>query len=96
MVPPRVLVEDGMGGRRLARSFSRSAAAERLARAAPFFARIYEFAMDSLGGGAAGGGVAGNAASTAAMRSAGGIVSIMSAILSSRSLRVAYKPQSAA
>jgi len=33
MVPPCVLVEDGMGGRRLARSFSRSAAAERLMNA---------------------------------------------------------------
>jgi len=40
MVPPRVVVEDGMGGRRLARSFSRSAAAERLVR-------IYEFAVDT-------------------------------------------------
>ena len=33
MVPPRVVVEDGMGGRRLARAFSRSAAAERLVNA---------------------------------------------------------------
>ena len=33
MVPPGVVVEDGMGGRRLARSFSRSAAAERLVNA---------------------------------------------------------------
>jgi hypothetical protein len=33
MVPPRVVVKGGMGGRRLARSFSRSAAAERLVNA---------------------------------------------------------------
>ena len=33
MVPPRVVVEDGMAGRRLARSLSRSAAAERLVNA---------------------------------------------------------------
>ena len=33
MVPPSVVVKDGMGGRRLARSFSRSAAAERLVNA---------------------------------------------------------------
>jgi hypothetical protein len=33
MVPPRVVVKDGMGGRRLARSFSRSAATERLVNA---------------------------------------------------------------
>ena len=33
MVPPRVMVKDGMGGRRLARSFSRSAATKRLVNA---------------------------------------------------------------
>jgi hypothetical protein len=33
MVPPRVMVKGGMGGRRLAKSFSRSAAAERLVNA---------------------------------------------------------------
>src|SRR5215831_2435065 len=33
MVPPCVMVKSGMGGRRLARSFSRSAAAERLVNA---------------------------------------------------------------
>ena len=33
MVPPCVVVKDGMGGRRLARSFSRSAATERLVNA---------------------------------------------------------------
>ena len=33
MVPPRVVVKDGMGGRRLARSFFRSAATERLVNA---------------------------------------------------------------
>src|SRR5215813_4194901 len=33
MVPPRVLAEDGMSGRRLARPFPRSAAAERLVNA---------------------------------------------------------------
>ena|SRR5437773_2314223 len=33
MVPPSVVVQDGMGGRRIARSFSRSAAAERLVNA---------------------------------------------------------------
>jgi hypothetical protein len=33
MVPPSVVVKDGMGGRRLARSFSRSAATERLVNA---------------------------------------------------------------
>jgi hypothetical protein len=33
MVPPSVVVKDGMGGRRLARSFSRSAAIERLVNA---------------------------------------------------------------
>ena len=33
MVPPRVVVDDGMGGRRLARSFSRGATAERLMNA---------------------------------------------------------------
>jgi hypothetical protein len=33
MVPPRVVVKDGMGGRRLVRSFSWGAAAERLVNA---------------------------------------------------------------
>ncbi len=33
MVPPSIVVKDGMGGRRLARSFSRSAATERLVNA---------------------------------------------------------------
>ena len=33
MVPPSVVVKDGMGGRRLARSFSWSAATERLVNA---------------------------------------------------------------
>ena len=33
MVPPRIVVKDGMGGRRLARLFSRSAAIERLVNA---------------------------------------------------------------
>jgi hypothetical protein len=33
MVPPSVVVKDGMGGPRFARSFSRSAATERLVNA---------------------------------------------------------------
>jgi hypothetical protein len=33
MVPPRVMAKDGMGGPQLARSFCRSAAAERLVNA---------------------------------------------------------------
>jgi hypothetical protein len=33
MVPPSVVVNDGMGGRRLAKSFSRGAATERLVNA---------------------------------------------------------------
>src|SRR5262249_30809198 len=42
MVPPRVIAEDGVGGRRLARSFSRSAAAERQVNAI-FIVIISEF-----------------------------------------------------
>src|SRR5260370_42610463 len=41
VVPPSVVVKDGMGGRRLARSFSRSAATERLVNAI-FVVRISE------------------------------------------------------
>jgi hypothetical protein len=33
MIPPSVVIKDGMGGRRLARSFSRGAATERLVNA---------------------------------------------------------------
>jgi len=43
MVPPRVVVKDGMGGRRLARSFSRSAATERLVPAPHLHGLLFNF-----------------------------------------------------